>query len=218
VSAALGTASLRVDGGARWVVPVVLLGGLAVVVATRWAGTRAGFDPLAVGAAFGLALGALAVGGRSFEAGLRGRVEPSVSGEAHSATSAMAIGIAFGLALVAIVIIGATVAGAQLVPGLGRPAAAFAPWVAITILVAGAEEALLRGRLFDALRRAGGVLPAVVITTVAFALIHVPLYGWHVVPLDLAVGLAFAGLRLATGSIAAPATAHATADLATWWL
>ena len=52
----------------------------------------------------------------------------------------------------------------------------------------------------------------------AFALLHVPLYGWHVVPLDLGVGLAFAGLRLTTRGIAAPAAAHAIADLATWWL
>jgi hypothetical protein len=47
---------------------------------------------------------------------------------------------------------------------------------------------------------------------------HVPLYGWHVVPLDLGVGLWLAGLRLATGGIAAPAIAHTIADLATWWL
>jgi hypothetical protein len=47
---------------------------------------------------------------------------------------------------------------------------------------------------------------------------HVPLYGWHVVPLDLGVGLWLAGLRLATGGIAAPAIAHAVADLATWWV
>jgi hypothetical protein len=32
------------------------------------------------------------------------------------------------------------------------------------------------------------------------------------------VGLGFAGLRLVTGGIAAPAAAHAVADLATWWL
>jgi hypothetical protein len=47
---------------------------------------------------------------------------------------------------------------------------------------------------------------------------HVPLYGWHVMPLDLAVGLVFGGLRLATHGVAAPAAAHAVADLATWWL
>ena len=59
---------------------------------------------------------------------------------------------------------------------------------------------------------------AVVATTVAFALLHVPLYGWHVVPLDLAVGLGFAGLRLSTRTVLAPIVAHAVADLATWWL
>ena len=55
-------------------------------------------------------------------------------------------------------------------------------------------------------------------TAVLFALMHVPLYGWHVVPLDLGVGLWLAGLRLATGGVAAPAIAHTVADLATWWL
>ena len=54
--------------------------------------------------------------------------------------------------------------------------------------------------------------------TVAFALLHVPLNGWHVVPLDLAVGLGLGGLRVATRSVVAPAAAHAIADLATWWV
>ncbi len=80
------------------------------------------------------------------------------------------------------------------------------------------EEAILRGALFDAIDEAGGLLAAVVLTSVAFALIHVPLYGWHVVPLDLGVGVWFAGLRLVSGRVAAPAIAHALADLATWWL
>jgi membrane protease YdiL (CAAX protease family) len=55
-------------------------------------------------------------------------------------------------------------------------------------------------------------------TSLAFALMHVPIYGWGVVPLDLAVGLALGGLRLATGTVLAPIAAHAVADLATWWL
>jgi hypothetical protein len=38
------------------------------------------------------------------------------------------------------------------------------------------------------------------------------------VPLDLAVGIVLGGLRIATRSVAAPAAAHATADIATWWL
>lgn len=127
-------------------------------------------------------------------------------------------GVGFGLALVAIVVAGAAIAGVSLPPGLGRPAAPFLPWAVITILVATTEEALLRGRMFDAVRQAGGLVPAMVVTTLAFALMHVPLYGWHVVPLDLAVGLGFAGLRLATRGVIAPAAAHSVADLATWWL
>ena len=207
--------------GARWLVPVALLAGLAAIVAGRWWATRAGLDPLAVGAAFGLALGGLALAGGARR---RPQLPPGpasravATARAAATVRATAIGAGFGLALVAIVIAGAEIAGSQLVPGLGRPAADLASWAAITVVVACAEEALLRGRLFDAIRRAGGVVPAVLVTTSAFALMHVPLYGWHVVPLDFAVGLAFAGLRLATGSVAAPAAAHSVADLATWWL
>jgi membrane protease YdiL (CAAX protease family) len=211
--APFGSAARRL-AGSRWLVPVVLLAGLAAIVAGRWWATRSGLDPLAVGAAFGLALGGLAVVGVSRGA----RANGAANGAASATVRAAAIGVAFGLALVAIVIAGASIAGAQLVPGLGRPAAELAPWAAITVVVACAEEVLLRGRLFDAIRRAGGVVPAVLVTTIAFALMHVPLYGWHVVPLDLAVGLAFAGLRLATGSVVAPAAAHSVANLATWWL
>lgn len=94
----------------------------------------------------------------------------------------------------------------------------FVAWGLITTAVAIAEEVLLRGALFDALDRSAGVGAAVAITSIAFALMHVPLYGWQVVPLDLGVGVFFAGLRLAAGGVAAPATAHALADLSTWWL
>jgi membrane protease YdiL (CAAX protease family) len=123
-----------------------------------------------------------------------------------------------GLGLAASTIIASSSSGLGVGNLLGRPAAPFVPWAVIIVLVAVAEEAILRGRLFDAIRRAGGVGIALAITTTAFALMHVPLYGWHVVPLDLAVGLALGGLRVATGGIAAPAAAHAIADLATWWL
>jgi len=106
---------------------------------------------------------------------------------------------------------------ADLLPPL-RPAAPFVPWVAVTVLVATAEEALLRGTLFAALERIGGPLTALAITSLVFALIHVPFYGAAAFPLDLAVGIVFGGLRLATGGIGAPAAAHVTADVATWWL
>ena len=77
---------------------------------------------------------------------------------------------------------------------------------------------MLRGVLFDALR------PSVGIGRGRRA--HEPRvradpragYGWHVVPLDLAVGVWLAGLRLLSGGVAAPAMAHGLADIATWWL
>lgn len=199
---------------ARWLAPAGLLVALGVVIGLRWWATRAGLDPLVVGAAFGLALGTVAVtrvprADRRAAAAALSRVP---------AARAIAIGIGFGLALAAITLAAGSLSAFGPQPLTGRPAAPFVSWAGITILVAVAEEALLRGRLFDATRRAAGVLPALLVTTVAFALMHVPLYGWHVVPLDLAVGLALGGLRLATGGIAAPAAAHAVADLATWWL
>lgn len=91
-------------------------------------------------------------------------------------------------------------------------------WVAVTMLVALAEEWLLRGALFDAARAVAGIPGTLLLTSAAFALMHVPFYGWGVVPVDFAVGLWLGGLRLATGRVSAPAAAHVLADLATWWL
>ena len=186
---------------AAWTAPVGLVTVLAVVVGLRWAATRAGLDALAVGGLFGLAL--VGVAWRRPNRPLARNV---------------AIGVVAGLALVGLTSLGAALAGNNLPSGLGRPAAPLLPWAAVTIVVATGEEALIRGRLYDATRRAGGTVTAIVLTTIAFGLLHVPLYGWHVVPLDLAVGLGFGGLRLLTRGVATPAAAHAVADLSTWWL
>ena len=194
-----------------WATAGVLLAALAVIVGVRALALRAGLDGLAIGMVFGLVMLGVASWGT-----------PPAPWRARAASPRLAmnlsIGVMFGLALVVVTIAGATLAGREHVPGLGRPAAPFAPWLVITLLVATAEEALLRGRLFDAVVRAGGTLPAVAITTIAFALMHVPAYGWHVVPLDLAVGVGLAGLRIVMRGVAAPAAAHAVADVATWWL
>jgi len=177
-----------------------LLVGLGAVVGLRWAATLQGSaGAVAIGLAFGLGLIAVAVVG-----GWRPAPERRAS---------VAIGAAAGAVLVTLAIV--TRSG-QL-PWLA-PAATFAPWVAVTVLVATAEELVLRGALFDELTGSIGTLGAVLSTSLVFALMHVPLYGWHVVPLDLGVGLWLAGLRLATGGVAAPAIAHAIADVATWWL
>ena len=180
--------------------PALVTAGLAVAVWLRWAATVSGTaDALALGFTFGLGLLGVAVIG-----GWR----PSMANARSIAT-----GVAGGAVLVVLALATRTGPFISL-----APAAPFAPWALVTILVACMEEAVLRGVLFAELDRDLGVGAAVVITSLLFAVIHVPLYGWHVVPLDLGVGLWLAGLRLASGGVAAPAIAHTVADLATWWL
>jgi membrane protease YdiL (CAAX protease family) len=94
----------------------------------------------------------------------------------------------------------------------------FLPWAAAVTVVATAEEVFLRGTLYDAVEQLHGATAAIVVGAVAFALLHVPLYGWHVVPLDLAVGLVLGGLRQGTGTPAAPAVTHVGADFVGWFL
>jgi membrane protease YdiL (CAAX protease family) len=102
--------------------------------------------------------------------------------------------------------------------GAARPGGGYATWAIATTAVATAEEAFLRGALYDAVRRARGVDAAVVVGALAFAALHVPLYGWKALPLDFAVGLVLGALRVITGTWTAPAIAHVGADLVGWWL
>jgi membrane protease YdiL (CAAX protease family) len=94
----------------------------------------------------------------------------------------------------------------------------FASWALVVTIVAAAEELFLRGALYDAVRDAVDERAAILVAAVAFAALHVPLYGWHVVPLDLVVGLVLGELRRASGTPAAPAVTHVGADLAAWFL
>lgn len=102
------------------------------------------------------------------------------------------------------------------------PAAGFAGWAVVVGAVAVGEEALLRGALWEALVAAGGERRgewlALAVSTVAFGLLHVPLYGWSVLVLDLVVGLLLGGVRMVGAGWGGPAVAHTLADLAGWWL
>jgi membrane protease YdiL (CAAX protease family) len=152
----------------------------------------------------------------------------SVSGSVVFASVLLAVAVAAGVrwsmswrALA----IGVGIAAVLVLPAVAHvgvraslPAGEFPPWAALTVFVAGAEEAFLRGALFDAVQRRAGPNAAVVVAAAAFAALHVPLYGWHVLPLDLAVGLVLGGTRLIAGTWTAPAVAHVGADLAGWWL
>lgn len=129
------------------------------------------------------------------------------------APASLLVGLVGGVAIVAVPL---------LIHPFARPVGLrpepFAAWALVTCAVAVAEETLLRGALFNAIESAAGVWPAILISSIAFALMHVPFYGWSVVPIDLGAGLVLCGLRLITNGVSAPAIAHALADLATWWL
>ncbi len=175
--------------------------GLSAIIVVRWAAAlRFVADPIVIGFGFGTCLLALAVAGGARATMPRDRSLP--------------VGLAGGAVLVLVALVARGGAPLSTFP-TGVP---LLPWAAATVLVAVGEEVVLRGVLFDALGARGGALVAILATSIAFALIHVPVYGWHVVPLDFGVGLWLAGLRLISGGVGAPATAHAIADLATYWL
>lgn len=180
--------------------PALLLAGLAgAVLARRSFAGPAGAASVRAGLLFALLLAALSVA-----SGVR------VVADRRS----LALGVLGAGVLVAPVLVSHAVTGRPLV----HPGAGYAGWALATAVVATAEEAFLRGALFSALLRLRGDALAVVGAAVAFAALHVPLYGWRVLPLDLAVGLGLGALRLVSGGWAAPALAHTGADLAGWWL
>jgi membrane protease YdiL (CAAX protease family) len=208
-SAAAASAFERVGGGSSRAVAAARAAAiclaLGLAVALRWLVFRtAALDGVTEGLVFGLSLTAIAVLGGVATALPR--------------PGAVAAGVAGGSVLVLV----SLAARWPLPPLVGGHAAPFVPWVGVTTLVATAEELVLRGALWRWLAAAGGPaagdLAALLATSVLFALIHIPVYGWHVVPLDFGVGLMFGGLRLWFGGPAAPAAAHVLADLATWWL
>jgi len=74
------------------------------------------------------------------------------------------------------------------------------------------EEILFRRGMYVLLERWGAQV-AIAGTSVVFALVHVPMYGWRVVGIDLAAGVLFGWQRWATGSWTSPAVTHAAANV-----
>jgi membrane protease YdiL (CAAX protease family) len=181
----------------------LLLAGVAGAMQLRiLVGGTAGPAALPAGAAFAAVLLLLAWSG--------GR-RPAVGG----VRAAVALGAAGGVVLCVIPLwLRMHTAVALPVPALDR----FVPWAGTVVLISVAEEAVLRGVLFDAVSRVGGDGLAVIVAAAAFAVLHVPLYGWQVVPVDLGAGIWLGCLRVSSGRATAPAIAHAVADLATWWI
>jgi membrane protease YdiL (CAAX protease family) len=86
----------------------------------------------------------------------------------------------------------------------------------IAVLAAVAEEALFRRLAYGRLLRFGAAT-AIVGSAVAFALLHVPLYGAAVLPVDLGAGLLLSWQRWASGTWTVPAATHAAAELLAVW-
>src|SRR5204863_2713622 len=124
-----------------WREGALVAAGLAAITVARWGATRAGFDALAVGAGFGLGLLVLTASGLGPSALARSvtRFDPG------RLSRTIIIGALAGLLLVGIAVVGAALGGSPRIPGLGRPGVAFLPWALVTVLVASAEEAVLRG-------------------------------------------------------------------------
>lgn len=84
--------------------------------------------------------------------------------------------------------------------------------VGLNALAAVAEEAFFRRYLYGLLAPAYGTVVAVGGTAAAFALVHVTVWGWWVLPLDLAAGLVLSWQRAATGRWSVPAATHVVAN------
>ena len=216
----IATARLAPVPTLRPLVRVVgLVVGLFAVVGARWAATRAGLDPLLVGVVFGLALLGLALLGLAAGGRCLPRLGRSDERSARRLVALLGIGALAGLGLVGLALLGPAIATAPSVAG-PRPAgrAVRALGARHRRSLRSPRRLLLRGVLFDrdpSTRAAPR--PRSSSRASSFALLHVPLYGWHVVPLDLGVGLALGGLRLVDRRVARPRRPR-VADLATWWL
>jgi membrane protease YdiL (CAAX protease family) len=79
-------------------------------------------------------------------------------------------------------------------------------------LAAVAEEAFFRRLVYDVLLP-NGAAAAVLGSAALFAAVHVSVYGFWVLPIDLGAGLVLSWQRWATGSWAASAVTHVLANL-----
>ena len=91
------------------------------------------------------------------------------------------------------------------------------PWgvavaVGLNALAAVAEEAFFRRYLYGLVAERHGAAVAVAVTAGAFALVHVTVWGWWVLPLDVAAGLILSWQRAATGRWSVPAVTHVLAN------
>ena len=94
--------------------------------------------------------------------------------------------------------------------------AAAHPWfvrsLVLNSLAAVAEEAFFRRLVYDLLAPHGAVV-AIAGSAALFAVVHVTVWGWWVLPLDLAAGLLLSWQRSVSGRWSVPAATHVLANL-----
>jgi membrane protease YdiL (CAAX protease family) len=88
--------------------------------------------------------------------------------------------------------------------------------LALDALAAVAEEAFFRGVVYGAFTDAGPSA-AVFGSAALFALVHVPIYGFGALPIDLAAGLVLSWQRWASGDWRVPAVTHVAVNLMMAW-
>jgi membrane protease YdiL (CAAX protease family) len=186
-SAALGPTASGPTVLVGW---VVVVGGIAFLLARPALGGMAMAVPLLAAGYLVLGAAALAVGTTGGERGAR-------------APLGWMVVLGIGLAGVA----GAVVAGG---PVADRRVGVVAGGLALVAAVA--EEALFRRVLYDRLLRFG-VVGAVAGSAVVFALVHLPAYGVAAMPVDLGAALLLSWQRYASGRWTVPAVTHAVANL-----
>jgi membrane protease YdiL (CAAX protease family) len=91
------------------------------------------------------------------------------------------------------------------------PTTAWGP--AFDVTAALAEEALFRRVAYAWVESRFGAAIAVVVTGLAFGLVHVPVYGVAALPVDIGAGLLLSWQRATTGRWLVPAATHVVANL-----
>jgi membrane protease YdiL (CAAX protease family) len=98
--------------------------------------------------------------------------------------------------------------------GAGRIVSRVAPAaVAASVVAAVAEEMFFRRLVYGWLAATWGAAVAICGSAVAFAAIHVPVYGFAVLPIDTAAGLLLGWQRWMTGGWSASGLTHVAANL-----
>ena len=147
--------------------------------------------------------------------GLLAPVEaPGPSRAVHPASAANWL-TAVAIGLVAMLIAGRLPGLLGMAPhGAGRILVRAAPAaVAASVVAAVAEEIFFRRLVYGWLASSWGAAVAICGSALAFAAIHVPVYGFAVLPIDTAAGLLLGWQRWITGGWSASGLTHVAANL-----